>query len=172
MIYSLDGIAPDVADSAWVAPSCHIIGKVTLAENSSVWFGTTIRGDNERITLGKGSNTQENSVLHTDPGCPLTIAENCTIGHNAILHGCTIGENSLIGMGAIVLNRAVIGRNCLIAAGAIIPEGREIPDGSLVIGAPGKVVRQLDEAAIANLRASAEKYQQNARRFRDTLTKV
>lgn len=172
MIYSLDGITPTVHASAWVAPSCNIIGRVELSQDSSVWFGTTIRGDNEPIILGVGSNIQENSVLHTDPGCPLTIGAGCTIGHKAMLHGCTIGDNSLIGMGAIVLNRAVIGRNCLIAAGALIPEGREIPDGSLVIGSPGKVVRQLDEVAIEKLRVSALHYQANARRFKAGLTKV
>ena len=172
MIHALDGISPEIHPTAWVAPSCHIIGRVTLEADSSVWFGTTIRGDNEPIVLGQGSNIQENCVLHTDPGCPLTIGPGCTIGHKAMLHGCTIGQNSLIGMGAIVLNRAVIGADCLIAAGAIIPEGREIPDGSLVIGAPGKVVRQLDDAAIAKLRASALSYQANARRFRAGLTEV
>ena len=172
MIYALDGTAPEVHDTAWVAPGCHIIGRVTLEADSSVWFGTTIRGDNEPIVLGQGSNIQENCVLHTDPGCPLTIGPGCTIGHKAMLHGCTIGQNSLIGMGAIVLNRARIGRDCLIAAGALIPEGREIPDGSLVIGAPGKVTRALDAAAIAGLRASALHYQHNARRFRAGLTPV
>lgn len=172
MIYALDGTAPQIHPTAWVAPSCHIIGKVTLAEDSSVWFGTTLRGDNEMITLGAGSNIQENSVLHTDPGCPLIIGAGCTIGHKAMLHGCTIGDGSLIGMGAIVLNRAVIGRNCLIAAGAIIPEGRDIPDGSLVIGAPGKIIRLLDDAAIEKLHSSAKKYQANARRFRDGMTEV
>lgn len=166
MIYALDEIAPKIDPDAWVAPGCHVIGNVTLAAATSVWFGTTIRGDNEPITIGEGSNIQENCVLHTDPGCPLTIGANCTIGHKAMLHGCTIGEGSLIGMGATVLNGAVIGKNCLIGAGALITENKVIPDGSLVMGAPGKVIRALDEAAIKSLMQSAKHYQQNAARFR------
>ncbi len=164
-LYALGQSSPDVAESAWIAPSCHVIGKVTLHDRASVWFGTTIRGDNEMITLGEGSNVQENCVLHTDMGFPLTIGAGCTIGHKAMLHGCTIGENSLIGMGATVLNGAVIGRDCLIGAGALIPEGKEIPDGSLVMGMPGKVIRALDQEVIAKLRASAQHYQDNAARF-------
>ena len=166
MIYTLDGMTPSVDLNAWIAPGTHIIGNVTLAAKSSVWFGTTIRGDNEPIILGEGSNIQENCVLHTDPGCPLTIGTNCTIGHKAMLHGCTIGDCSLIGMGATVLNGAVIGKNCLIGAGALITENKVIPDGSLVMGAPGKVVRELDEAAVKGLLQSALHYQQNAARFR------
>jgi len=142
-----------------------VIGKVTVADRASVWFGTTIRGDNEMIWVGEGSNVQENCVLHTDMGFPLTIGAGCTIGHKAMLHGCTIGENSLIGMGATVLNGAIIGRDCLIGAGALIPEGKVIPDGSLVMGMPGKVVRALDAEAIARLRVSAQHYQDNAARF-------
>ena len=165
MIYELDGTAPDIHETAWVAPGCHIIGKVRLDQDASVWFGSTLRGDNELIHLGAGSNIQENSVLHTDMGFPLTIGVNCTIGHKAMLHGCTIGDNSLIGMGATVLNGAVIGKNCLIGAGALITEGKVIPDGSLVMGAPGKVVRDLDEQAINRLTLSALGYQQNAKRF-------
>lgn len=166
MMYALDGIEPTIDPDAWIAPGCHIIGKVTLMAGASVWFGTTIRGDRELIIVGQGSNIQENSVLHTDPGCPMTIGTNCTVGHKAMLHGCTIGDNSLIGMGATVLNRAVIGKNCLIGAGALITEGKVIPDGSLVMGAPGKVVRTLDDAAIAGLTRSAEHYQENAARYR------
>ena len=169
MIYSLDGITPRVDGDAWIAPGTHVMGKVTLAQGSSVGFGTTIRGDNDPIVVGAGSNIQENCVLHTDPGCPLTIGTNCTIGHKAMLHGCTIGDNSLIGMGATVLNGAVIGENCLIGAGALITEGKVIPDGSLVMGAPGKVVRTLDADAIAGLTQSAKHYQQNAARFRNGL---
>jgi len=172
MIYAIDGIVPEIDPDAWVAPGSTIIGQVRLLPGSSVWFGVTIRGDNEPIVLGAGSNIQENSVLHTDPGCPLTIGSGCTIGHKAMLHGCTIGDNSLIGMGATVLNRAVIGRNCLIGAGALITEGKVIPDGSLVMGAPGKVVRDLDAAAIEGLRRSALHYQDNARRFRAGLKEV
>jgi carbonic anhydrase/acetyltransferase-like protein (isoleucine patch superfamily) len=164
MIYTLDGIAPDIAESAWVAPDANVIGKIALEEDTSVWFGCTLRGDNELIRVGRGSNVQENTVCHTDMGFPLTIGQGCTIGHKAMLHGCTIGDNSLIGMGATVLNGARIGRNCLIGAGALITEGKEIPDNSLVMGAPGKVIRTLDEAAIESLRLSALNYQKNARR--------
>ncbi len=165
MIYSLDGLTPDIAPSAWVAPDANIIGAVTLAADSSVWFGATLRGDNERITLGQGANVQEACVLHTDMGYPMVIGPNCTIGHKAILHGCTIGEGSLIGMGATILNGAKIGRFCLIGAGALVTEGKEIPDFSLVMGAPGKVVRELDQAARDRLLKSALGYQANARRF-------
>lgn len=168
MLYELDGIAPDVDAQAWVAPGCHLIGNVAVGAKASVWFGTTVRGDNERITVGVGSNVQENCVLHTDPEFPLTIGENCTIGHKAMLHGCSIGNNSLIGMGATVLNGAVIGENCLIGAGALITEGKVIPDGSLVMGI-GKIIRTLDAQAINGLTASALHYQNNAARFRDGL---
>jgi carbonic anhydrase/acetyltransferase-like protein (isoleucine patch superfamily) len=168
-IYALGDVQPDIASDAWVAPGCHIIGKVALGARSSIWFGCVLRGDNELISIGAGSNVQENSVLHTDIGSPLTIGQDCTIGHKAMLHGCIIGDNSLIGMGAIVLNGAVIGRNCLIGAGALITEGKVIPDGSLVVGSPGKVVRELDDAAIARLAASARQYQANAARYRANL---
>lgn len=172
MIYALDGIAPDIDPTAWVAPGCQIVGKVTLAVEASVWFGVTMRGDNERITVGPGSNVQDSCVLHTDIGYPLTIGAGCTVGHKAMLHGCTIGDNTLIGMGATVLNGAVIGRDCLIGAGALVTENKVIPDGSLVMGAPGRVVRQLDAAAIDGLRLAAVNYQKNARRFRAGLQKV
>lgn len=168
-LYALDGVAPEVHESAWVAPDANLIGRIVLEEDSSVWFGCTLRGDNEEIRLGAGSNIQENVVCHTDMGYPLVIGAGCTIGHKAMLHGCTIGENSLIGMGATILNGAKIGRNCLIGAGALVPEGREIPDGSLVMGMPGKVVRQLDEAAIEGLRRSAENYRAKAARFASSL---
>ena len=171
-LYALDGVAPEVHESAWVAPDANLIGRIVLEEDSSVWFGCTLRGDNEEIRLGAGSNIQENVVCHTDMGYPLVIGAGCTIGHKAMLHGCTIGENSLIGMGATILNGAKIGRNCLIGAGALIPEGKDIPDGSLVMGMPGKVVRQLDEAAIEGLRKSAMGYQKNARRFRAGLCAI
>ena len=166
MIYELDGIAPTIHEDTWVAPDANLIGDVVLEEGASVWFGCTLRGDNEEIRVGAGSNVQENVVCHTDPGFPLRIGSGCTIGHKAMLHGCVIGENSLIGMGATVLNGARIGRNCLIGAGALITEGKEIPDGSLVMGTPGKVVRQLDDSAIEGLRKSARHYQDNMRRFR------
>lgn len=166
--YTLDGVAPQTpADGDfWVAPDANVIGNVVLESATSVWFGCTLRGDNEEIRIGAGSNVQENTVMHTDMGYPLVIGQGCTIGHKAMLHGCTIGDNSLIGMGATVLNGAKIGKNCLIGAGALITEGKEIPDGSLVMGAPGKVVRQLDDAAIEGLRRSALGYQLNMRRFR------
>ncbi len=165
MIYALDDILPEIDADSWVAPNANVIGRVTLRAGASVWFGATLRGDNERITLGEGSNVQENCTLHTDMGFPLTIGRNCTIGHAAILHGCTIGDESLVGMGAVVLNGARIGRNCLIGAGALVTEGKEIPDGSLVMGSPGRVVRDLDAAARAKLRESALGYQENMRRF-------
>ncbi|MEM5519055.1 gamma carbonic anhydrase family protein [Sulfitobacter sp. AS59] len=171
-LYALADTAPTVDADAWVAPDANVIGNVALMAGSSVWFGCTLRGDNEPITVGTGSNVQENCVFHTDPGCPLTIGENCTIGHKVMLHGCTIGDNSLVGMGATILNGAKIGKNCLIGAGALITENKVIPDGSLVMGAPGKVVRELDEAAIARLTASALHYQENARRFRRDLKPV
>ncbi len=167
MLYALDGIEPKVSPSAWVAPGCHVIGNVHLKDDVSVWFNSTLRGDNEVIFIGAGSNVQENTVMHTDMGFPLSIGAGCTIGHKAMLHGCTIGDNSLIGMGATVLNGATIGKNCLIGAGALIPEGKDIPDGSLVMGMPGKVVRVLSDDQIDGLRLSAKHYQDNARRFRD-----
>jgi carbonic anhydrase/acetyltransferase-like protein (isoleucine patch superfamily) len=172
MIYALDGIAPQIASSAWVADTAVLIGKVVVEADASIWFGAVARGDNEEIRIGAGSNVQENCVLHTDMGYPLTIGANCTIGHKAMLHGCTIGDGTLIGMGATVLNGAKIGKGCLIGACALITEGKEIPDGSLVMGSPGKVVRELDQTARARLLASAAGYQANARRFRAGLTLV
>jgi carbonic anhydrase/acetyltransferase-like protein (isoleucine patch superfamily) len=165
MIYALDGITPQIGEDVWIAPDANIIGRVVLDAAASVWFGCTLRGDNEQIRVGAGSNVQENCVFHTDIGFPLTIGANCTVGHKAMLHGCEIGEGTLVGMGAVVLNGAKIGRGCLIGAGALITEGKEIPDGSLVMGAPGKIVRQLDAAAQEKLLASAENYRKNAARF-------
>ena len=169
-LYSLDNVKPNVHEDSWIAPDANVIGKVVIEAGASVWFGSTLRGDNEEIRIGAGSNVQENTVMHTDMGYPLIIGAGCTIGHKAMLHGCILVENTLIGMGATVLNGAKIGKNCLIGAGALITEGKEIPDGSLVMGAPGKVVRQLDEAAIEGLRKSALHYQDNMRRFRAGLT--
>ena len=166
MIYALGDIAPVIDPTAWVAPDANVIGRIVLEAGSSVWFGVTLRGDNEVIHVGAGSNVQDHCVLHTDMGHPLTIGANCTIGHKAMLHGCTIGEGSLIGMGATILNGAKIGRGCLIGAGALITEGKEIPDFSLVIGSPGKVARTLDAEAQAKLLRSAESYRANAARFR------
>ena len=168
-IYSLGDKAPQIDPDTWVAPDANVIGDVVLEAGASVWFSATLRGDNERITIGAGSNVQENTVMHTDIGFPLNIGAGCTIGHKVMLHGCTIGENSLIGMGAIVLNGAKIGKNCLIGAGALITEGKDIPDGSLVMGSPGKIVRMLDPTAIEGLRSSALHYQYNMRRFRANL---
>tara|TARA_R110002124_G_scaffold261224_3_gene427138 strand:- start:763 stop:1284 length:522 start_codon:yes stop_codon:yes gene_type:complete len=164
-LYALADVEPQVHADAWIAPDANVIGNIVLDAGSSVWFGSTLRGDNEVIHVGPGSNVQENCVFHTDIGYPLTIGENCTIGHKVMLHGCTIGDNTLIGMGATILNGARIGRNCLIGAGALITEGKDIPDGSLVMGAPGKVVRQLDDKAIQALTASAQHYSENATRF-------
>ena len=172
MIWSLDDITPDIHPEAWIADDSNLIGRVVIEAMASVWFGATLRGDNEEIRLGAGSNVQEASVLHTDIGYPLTIGSNCTIGHRAMLHGCTIGDGSLIGMGATILNGATIGKGCLIGACALITEGKDIPDGSLVMGSPGKVVRSLDAAAQAKLLASAAGYQANARRFRAGLRRI
>lgn len=171
-LYELDAKRPVIDDDSWIAPDANVIGNVVVQKGASIWFGCTIRGDNEPIVIGAGSNVQENTVMHTDPGCPLTIGAGCTVGHKAMLHGCSIGDNSLIGMGATILNGAKIGKNCLIGAGALVTEGKEIPDGSLVMGAPGKVVRQLDEAAIQGLRGSALHYQDNMRRFRAGLKEI
>lgn len=170
-LFSLDGVEPELPESGdyWIAPGAQVIGRVVLASATSVWFGSTLRGDTEPITVGEGSNIQENCVLHTDAGFPLTIGRNCTIGHKAMLHGCSIGDASLVGMGATILNGARIGRNCLIGAGALVTEGKEIPNGSLVVGAPGRVVRPLDAAAIRGLEASARHYQENMRRFKNGL---
>ncbi|MEM9551719.1 MAG: gamma carbonic anhydrase family protein [Pseudomonadota bacterium] len=171
-LYALDGDRPEIATDCWIAPDANLIGRVILQAGASVWFGATLRGDNEPILIGEGSNVQENCVFHTDMGAPLTVGRNCTIGHKVMLHGCTIGDGSLIGMGATILNHAKIGKNCLIGAGALITEGKEIPDGSLVMGAPGKIVRELDGAAMRGLQLSALHYQENMRRFRDRLEVV
>lgn len=170
-LYELDGVGPDLAGKplsnmrCWVAPCATVVGHVRLEENASVWFGAVLRGDNEAIVIGKGSNVQDLAVMHTDPGFPLAVGENCTIGHRAIIHGCTIGDNTLIGMGATVMNGAIIGKNCLVGAGALISEGKTIPDGSLVLGAPGKVVRQLEASDIGFITAAAENYANRSRRY-------
>ena len=149
----------------WIAPGAWILGDVILKPGASVWFGAVLRGDNEPITVGENTNIQENSVLHTDMGEPLTLGRGVTVGHMAMLHGCTVGDHSLIGIGAVVLGRARIGKHCLIGAGALVTEGKEIPDGSLVVGSPARIVRQLEPAQMAALEASAEHYVQNWRRF-------
>ncbi|MBX3579846.1 MAG: gamma carbonic anhydrase family protein [Rhizobiaceae bacterium] len=173
-IYSIDGVAPEFVDeaSAWIAPDASVVGRIRIGRNVGIWFGAALRGDNEQITLGDDTNVQEHTVMHTDPGFPLTIGVGCTVGHRALLHGCTIGDNSLIGMGAIVLNGARIGSNSLVGAGALVTEGKEFPDGSLIVGSPAKVIRALDDAAIARLRMSAAHYVANARRFRQGLAAV
>ena len=170
-LYMLDGISPELPDAGrfWIAPSADVMGRVRLLKDASVWFGAVLRGDNELIEVGEGSNVQDGCVCHTDIGAPLTIGRNCTIGHKAILHGCTIGDNSLIGMGAIVLNYAKIGRNCLIGAGALIPERKEIPDNSLIVGAPGKIIRLIDADGAAKILRSAENYVSNWKRFAHSL---
>jgi carbonic anhydrase/acetyltransferase-like protein (isoleucine patch superfamily) len=166
-IYSLDGIAPELPTKGqfWIAPSADVMGKVRLLSDASVWFHAVLRGDTEWIEVGEGSNVQDGCVLHTDQGAALTIGRNCTIGHKAILHGCTIHDNSLVGMGATILNHAVIGENCLIGANALIPEGKVIPDHSLVIGAPGKIIRSLDAEAAHKILAAAQHYVKNWKRF-------
>ena len=171
-LYMLDGHAPEIAGDSWVAPDANLIGRVLLEAASSVWFGCTLRGDNEPIVVGAGSNVQENCVLHTDMGYPLSIGPGCTIGHKVMLHGCTLGGNTLVGIGATILNGADVGRDCLIGAGALVTEGKQIPPGSLVMGMPGRVVRALDAAEIEALRESARHYRQTMRRFRDGLTVV
>lgn len=171
-IYALDGIRPQVDEAAYVAPGAHVIGKVVLQRDASVWFGAVLRGDNEPIEIGARSNVQDMAMLHTDIGFPLTVGPGCTIGHRAILHGCTVGEGSLIGMGATVLNGARIGRYCIVGANALVTEGREIPDFSLVLGVPAKVVRELEPGARTALEASAAHYVENARRYRAALKVV
>ena len=167
-LYALDAFAPEVpADgNYWIAPGARVIGKVRLAAEVSIWFNAVLRGDTELIQIGEGSNVQDNAVAHTDPGQPLVVGAGCTIGHQAIIHGCTIGDGSLVGMGATVLNGARIGRNCLVGANALVTEGKEFPDGWLIMGAPAKAVRELDEDALARLRLSALHYQERMRRFR------
>ena len=171
-IYELDGVAPNVADSAWVADSAQVMGDVKLGENSSVWFGVVARGDTDSIEVGAGSNIQDASVLHADHGQPLKIGANVTVGHQVMLHGCTIGDESLIGIGAIVLNGAKIGKNCLVGAGSLVTEGKEFPDGSMILGSPAKAVRQLTPEQIEGLRQSARHYMENAQRFKKGLRKI
>ena len=171
-IYQLDDFTPDVAESAWVADSAEVIGRVTLGDNVSIWFNAVLRGDSDTLTIGAGSNIQDGSVLHADLGFPLVLGENVTVGHKVMLHGCTVGDESLIGIGAVVLNGAHIGRNCVVGAGALVTEGKSFPDGSLIVGAPAKVVRELSEAQIAGLKASAAHYVNNGRRYAAGLKKI
>lgn len=171
-IYELDGVAPQVAASAWVAGSAEVMGDVRLGEDASVWFATVVRGDCESISIGAGSNVQDASVLHADIGQPLVIGERVTVGHQVMLHGCTIGDESLIGIGAVVLNGARIGKNCLVGAGSLVTEGKEFPDGSMILGSPARVVRQLTPEQIEGLRTSARHYMENARRFKAGLRQL
>jgi carbonic anhydrase/acetyltransferase-like protein (isoleucine patch superfamily) len=173
-IYELDGHAPEFpADGQyWVAETATLIGRVRLKAQASVWFGAVLRGDNEWIELGERSQIQDNATLHTDPGFPLTIGTNCVIGHNVILHGCTIGDESLIGMGAIMLNGAKVGRNCLVGAGAVVTEGKTFPDNSLIVGAPARAIRTLDEMAAAMIRGGADIYVRRSRQYAKGLTRI
>ncbi len=171
-LYQLDDAVPDLDPTAWVADSAQVIGNVRMGAGSSVWYGAVLRGDNELITLGKGTNVQENCVLHTDPGFPMNLGDGVTVGHQVMLHGCTVGEGSLIGIQAVVLNGARIGRNCLVGAGAIVTEGKEFPDNSLILGAPAKWVKEMSTEQIARLKAAAEHYVRNAQRHRTQLKKI
>jgi carbonic anhydrase/acetyltransferase-like protein (isoleucine patch superfamily) len=166
MLYRLGDRVPAVHDSAYVAPSAQLIGSVVMLEDSSVWFNVVVRGDNDIMTIGAGTNVQDQSMLHTDHGIPLTLGRGCTVGHKVMLHGCEIGDYTLIGMNAVLLNRARIGNYCMIGANALITEGKVIPDGSVVLGSPGKIVRQVTDAERRVLEASAAHYVENARRFR------
>lgn len=171
-IYQLGDDVPHIDPSAYISETAAIIGKATINAKASIWSNVTIRGDNEMITIGAGSNVQEGCVLHTDPGCPLTVGDNVTIGHQAMLHGCTIGEGALIGIQAVVLNNAKIGRNCLVGAGALITENKEFPDNSLIIGSPAKAVRTLGDEDIARMRANAANYVERGQRFKTGLKKI
>ncbi|MHA6723657.1 gamma carbonic anhydrase family protein [Sphingomonas sp. RS2018] len=171
-LYAIAGKQPMLGEHAWVAPSADVIGDVQLGAEASVWFAAVIRGDNTPILIGARSNVQEGAALHSDPGAPLTIDEDVTIGHHAILHGCTVGARSLIGMGAIVLNRAIIGEDCIVGAGALVTEGKSFPPGSLIVGSPARAIHQLDDAAKAMLRGSAQVYVAKAREYAAGLTRV
>jgi carbonic anhydrase/acetyltransferase-like protein (isoleucine patch superfamily) len=173
-IYSLDGVAPQLPEDGeyWVAPDAVLIGDVRLGRAAAVWFGAVLRADDEPISIGAGSNVQDNCVFHVDPGYPIAIGEHCTIGHQAVLHGCSVGDNSLVGMGATILNGARIGRNCVVGAKALVTENKEIPDNSLVKGAPGKVVGEIDESGVVRLAKAAAFYIARWRRYRTGLVRV
>ena len=171
-VYQVDQLIPRIASSAWVADSAQVVGNVHLGDHTSVWFNVVMRGDNEELRVGRGSNIQDGSVVHSDPGYPVTLGENVTVGHRAMLHGCTVGDGSLIGIGAVLLNGAKIGRNCLVGAASLVTEGKEFPDGSLIMGSPAKVVRPLTAQQIEGLQRSAKHYVNNARRFRAGLIPV
>jgi carbonic anhydrase/acetyltransferase-like protein (isoleucine patch superfamily) len=171
-LYELDGKAPQLGDGAWVADSAQVIGNVDLGANASVWFGVVIRGDNETIRIGRNTNVQDLSVLHSDAGVPLTLGDNVSVGHQVMLHGCTIGDGSLIGIQAVVLNNAKIGRNCIVGAGSVVTEGKEFPDNSLIFGSPAKLVRTLDDKGLEMLMYIAEHYVENGERYRRGLKKI
>lgn len=171
-IYELDGVAPRLHPTAYVADSAEVIGNVELAEGASVWFGAVLRGDNDLMSIGKGANVQDGSVLHSDPGFPLTLGADVTIGHMVMLHGCTIGDGTLVGIGAVVLNGAKIGRNCLVGAGALVTEGKEFPDNSMIVGAPAKAIKELTPEQAARMRHAAEHYVENSARYRKGLKKI
>ncbi|MES2940445.1 MAG: gamma carbonic anhydrase family protein [Pseudomonadota bacterium] len=171
-IYEIDGKSPQLGAGAWVADSAQVMGEVELGENASVWFGAVVRGDCDRIRIGRNSNIQDLSMLHADFGVPLVIGDNVTVGHQVTLHGCTIGDNTLIGIQAVVLNKARIGRNCIVAAGAVVTEGKEFPDNSMIMGIPARVVRTLDEESARKLAESAQHYVDNARLFAATFKKI
>jgi carbonic anhydrase/acetyltransferase-like protein (isoleucine patch superfamily) len=171
-IYEVDGMTPKIADSAWVASSAEVMGDVVLGDDVGIWFGVVVRGDTAAIQVGARTNIQDLSVLHADVGMPLTIGSGVTVGHKAMLHGCSVGDDSLIGIGAIVLNGAKIGKGCLVGAGALVTEGKEFPDGSMILGTPARVVAQLSPEQLQGLRASADHYVANAKRFKASLHKV
>jgi carbonic anhydrase/acetyltransferase-like protein (isoleucine patch superfamily) len=170
-IYALEGIAPEFPadDQYWIAPTAVLIGRVQLMKNASVWFGAVLRGDNDLIVIGENSNIQDNTVIHTDPGQPVRVGANVTVGHNVILHSANVGDNSLVGMGATLLNRSRVGKNCIVGAGGLVTEGKEFGDGMLIVGAPARAIRPLGEAELALLKASAEVYVANWRRYRGGL---
>ncbi|MBK6613352.1 gamma carbonic anhydrase family protein [Ottowia sp.] len=171
-VYEIDGKAPRVDSTAWIAGSAEVMGNVEIGPDASVWFGCVLRGDTEVMRIGEGTNVQDGSVLHADIGMPLTLGRHVTVGHKVMLHGCTIGDESLIGIGAVVLNGARIGKNCLVGAGSLVTEGKAFPDGSMIMGSPAKAVRQLTPEQIEGLRRSAQHYIDNARRFQATLNKL
>ena len=171
-LFKIGDKQPQIGDNAWIAPNATVIGDVQLGANTSIWWNATLRGDNDPIHIGDNTNIQDGSVLHTDEGVPMHIGANVTVGHLVMLHGCTVGDNSLIGIGSVILNRAVIGKNSIVGANTLIPEGKVFPDGVLIVGSPGKVVRELTAEQIAGLKHSAEHYVDNARRYRQGLKKL
>lgn len=171
-LYEIDGLKPIVPEGSWVAPSADLIGDARLGDGVGIWFGAVIRADNTPIIVGDRTNIQEGAMLHSDPGIPLTIGSDCTVGHHAILHGCTLGDRVLVGMGAVVLNHAVIGDDCLIGAGALVTEGKTFPPGSLIIGSPAKAVRELSPEVIAGLKQSAAGYADRQQRFARKLRRI